>query len=89
MSHFVYIILCEDNSLYTGYSTDYKRRFNQHLVGKGAKYTKSHRPKEIIYIKEFTDKSLALKYEYKIKQLSKKDKIELVNSLDNELYRKK
>jgi putative endonuclease len=77
--HFVYILLTENNTLYCGYTDDVEKRFQAHLEGKGAKYTKANKPVKIVYQKEFDTKSEALKEEYRIKhKLTKKDKLELI-----------
>lgn len=79
--HFVYILLTEQDTLYCGYTDDVKKRFNAHREGKGAKYTKAHKPVKIVWQKEFPTKSEALKEEYRIKhKLSRKDKLKLINS---------
>ena len=75
---YVYILLCEDGSYYTGYTKDLERRFQQHLNGKGAKYTKSHKPVKIVYYEEFEDDREAMRREYRIKQLSHQEKENLV-----------
>lgn len=75
---FIYILLCSDNSYYTGSTNDIEKRFKDHLTGKGAKYTRSHKPLKIIYQEKFNTKSEALKRESKIKNLSRKQKEELI-----------
>lgn len=72
---YVYILLCADNSLYTGYSDDPEKRFLEHKNGKGAKYTKSHKPLKIVYQEEFKTKSEALKREIEIKSWPREKKI--------------
>lgn len=72
---FVYILLCEDNSLYTGISPDPQQRFLAHQTGKGAKYTKSHKPIKLIYQEAATTRSEALKREIHIKSWSREKKI--------------
>lgn len=74
MPWFVYIILCADQSLYTGVTTDVKKRFQVHLQGKGAKYTRSHLPEKIVYVEDFETRSEALKREVAIKKLTRKEK---------------
>jgi len=76
----VYIILCSDNSLYTGITNDLERRFQQHASKKGAKYFRGRKPVSIVYVEEGHDKSSASKREYKIKQLSKVEKEKLLLS---------
>lgn len=77
-THTVYILKCEDGSYYTGYTTDMEKRLSAHQSGKGAKYTRSHKPIEIIHEEIFPDKSSALKREYEIKQLTREQKEILV-----------
>ena len=79
----VYIIECADGSFYTGYAKDAAKRFEKHLAGKGGAYTRSHKPVRIIYTAKFESKSEALKEEYRIKQLDKKEKYQLINSARN------
>ena len=77
---YVYILKCVDGSLYCGYTTDVEKRFEKHKSGKGAKYTRSHLPLEIVYIEEFETKSDALKRECEIKSMTKLQKEKLINS---------
>ena len=55
----VYILECENDKLYTGITTDVERRFREHLSGRGAKFTRMHRPIQIVYCQEFEDRSSA------------------------------
>ena len=70
----VYILRCRDNSLYTGISTNVLKRVSKHNHGKGAKYTKSRIPVVCVWSQAGLSESAAKKTEFKIKQLSKKDK---------------
>jgi len=79
MPYYVYILLCEDGSYYTGYGTDVKYRFEQHKKGRGARYTRMHKPDKIVYIKAFDSRSEAMKREREIKSLSHSQKQELEN----------
>jgi len=72
--YFIYILLCADGSLYTGSTNNVKKRFKDHVSGKGARYTKSHKPIKIIYTEEFTTKSEALKREAAIKKMGRHEK---------------
>jgi len=81
MSYFVYILLCRDGTYYTGSSNDIEKRFNDHLMGHGARYTKSHKPVKIIYQEEFSTKSEALKREIKIKKMTKTQKVLLLTRI--------
>ena len=77
--YFTYILLTEQNTLYCGYTDDVEKRFQAHLEGKGAKYTRSHKPIKIVYQKEFETKSDAMKEERRIKKLSRFEKLKLIN----------
>ena len=76
---FVYILFCEDGTLYTGVTNNLEKRFADHKAGKGAKYTRSHKPLKIIYSEDLTDRSAALKREREIKSYTKIQKIKLLN----------
>lgn len=76
--HYVYILCCGDGSLYTGWTTNLKRRVTAHQTGKGAKYTRSHGPVELVYSEVLETKSDALKREAAIKKLPRTRKIELM-----------
>ncbi len=78
-NHFVYILLTEIGSYYCGYTNNVEKRFEKHLSGKGAKYTRAHKPIKIVWKKEFNSKSEALKEEYKIKQMTHEQKTSLIN----------
>jgi putative endonuclease len=78
MPYFTYILLCSDKTLYTGYTTDIKRRLEVHNSGKWAKYTRARLPVELVYSESFDTESEARKREYAIKQLSRKEKLELI-----------
>ena len=60
---FAYVLLCSNNSLYRGYTNDLEKRFQKHLSGKGARYTRMHKPIRIVYCEEFDTKAEALKRE--------------------------
>lgn len=72
---FVYILLCEDSSLYTGYSNNIDQRFSDHKNGKGGHYTRSHKPVKLIYQEQFNTQSEALKREFEIKSWTREKKI--------------
>ena len=76
---FVYIIKCKDGSFYTGYTDNLEKRFAKHKSGKGAKYTKSHPPKKIVFSEKFDNKILAQKKEREIKNWSRKEKLNFIN----------
>jgi len=74
---FVYILECQDKTYYTGTTNNLEQRIKNHNLGKGAKYTAGRRPVELIYQETCTNKSDALKREYRIKQLSRLEKAKL------------
>lgn len=73
---YMYILLCSDNSLYTGITKDVEKRFAAHLSGKGAAYTRSHKPMKILYQEQYPSRSEALKREAEIKSWSREAKIQ-------------
>lgn len=79
MSFYCYIVECADGSYYTGWSLDPARRERQHNLGKGAAYTKLHRPVHLVYIEEQPDRSAAMKRERAIKTLSHTQKARLIS----------
>ena len=81
----IYIIKCGDNSLYTGWTNNLEKRFQEHCKGQGAKYTKGRGPLEIVYHEVFDNKIDAMKREYAIKKLSRKEKDILVESFKGRL----
>lgn len=76
---YVYILRCKDGTLYTGSTDDVVRRAEVHNSGKGAKYTRGRTPVEVVYAEECETYSAALKREYAIKQLTRQQKLELIN----------
>ena len=76
--YFTYMVLCSDNTLYTGYTDDLKRRMEVHNSGKGAKYTKARLPVELVYWEKHSTKQKAMQHEYAIKQLSRAQKLKLL-----------
>jgi putative endonuclease len=78
MSFYVYILLCIDGSFYTGYTGDLDSRTKLHQNGKGARYTKVHKPERVAYAELFNSRSLAMKREREIKKLSHQQKLDLV-----------
>lgn len=73
-THYVYIIECSDGSYYTGYTTDVERRVEEHNDGTGAKYTRGRTPVTLQHVESFDSQSAAMKREYDIKQLSRREK---------------
>ena len=80
--YYIYTLRCADGSLYTGITTDVKRRMRQHLghIKGGAKYTARHRPESLVMLWQTEEKSPAMRLEYAIKHLPKSDKERLIRS---------
>ncbi|WP_435118151.1 GIY-YIG nuclease family protein [Halolamina sp. C58] len=78
--HYVYVLSCADDTLYTGYTTDVARRVAEHDAGEGAKYTRGRTPVEPVHVECFETKSAAMSREHEIKQLSRAEKERLVES---------
>ncbi len=76
--NYTYMLKCSDGTLYTGWTNDLEKRVEAHNSGKGAKYTKARRPVELAYYEEFETKEQAMKREYAIKQLGRKEKQKLI-----------
>ena len=70
----VYMLLCDDNTIYTGITNDLKKRFENHISGKGAKYLRGRKPLEIVYTENFQNRSMASKREMEIKKLNRRKK---------------
>ncbi|MDD5412189.1 MAG: GIY-YIG nuclease family protein [Methylobacter sp.] len=81
----VYIILCTDDTLYTGITNDVARRFNQHVDKQGAKYFRGRQPKQLVYVEPGHDRSSASKREVVIKKLPRLEKLQLLGSDINKI----
>lgn len=79
----VYIILCSDNSLYTGITTDLQRRFCQHASGTGAKYFRGRQPREVVYQESGHTRSTAGRREVTIKNMARAEKLALISLGEN------
>jgi putative endonuclease len=79
--YYTYIILTEKNTFYCGYTDDVQKRFQAHLEGKGAKYTRANKPVKLVYQKEFDTKSDAMKEEARIKKLTHKEKLDILTNI--------
>ena len=82
MSWYVYMLRCGDGSLYTGCTDNVERRLAVHQSGKGAKYTRSRLPLELVYQEEAADRSAALRREAAIKALPRAKKLALLQNKD-------
>ena len=83
--HFVkpyhlYLLECEDGTLYTGVALDLEKRFVQHLLGLGAAYTRSHPPRRVLACRSYPSKGEALSAEYALKQIRREQKLQFFKS---------
>src|SRR3989304_3451341 len=76
-SYYVYLLLCDDGSYYTGYTNNIASRLERHKKGCGARYTRMHRPKRIVHVEEFKTRGAATRRERQIKALSHREKHQL------------
>ena len=76
--HYVYVLQCADDSLYTGYTTDVERRVAEHDAGEGATYTRGRTPVELVHVERHGSRSAALSREHEIKALSRGQKEALI-----------
>lgn len=74
----VYILQCGDGTLYTGWTNCIEKRFIAHQLGKGSKYTRSRLPVRLVYVEPCENKQMAMRREYQIKQLTRAEKLELI-----------
>ena len=77
--NYAYILKCKDNTLYSGWTNDLTARVAAHNAGKGAKYTKSRLPVELVYFETFETKEEAMRREWEFKKLSRAQKLELID----------
>jgi putative endonuclease len=73
-------VKCGDGSLYTGVTTEVLRRIDMHNAGKGAKYTRSHLPVQLVYSEAHVDQPTALKRELSIKKMTRGEKLKLIEA---------
>lgn len=74
------MVLCADDTLYTGISNDVPKRIDAHNSGKGAKYTKPRLPVKLVYLEASTDRSSASKRESVLKKLTRAEKLKLIKA---------
>ena len=82
MPCYVYLLRCQDGSLYTGWTNALEKRVAAHQSGKGARYTRAHRPVALVYVETFDTKKKAMQREYQLKQLTKAQKEALVSTYE-------
>lgn len=83
--NYTYMLQCSDGTYYTGWTNDLKKRLQSHNSGNGAKYTRSRRPVSLVYCEAFATKQEAMRREYALKQLSRREKQALISSNTNEI----
>ena len=76
--YFCYLLRCRDGSLYTGWTTDLDRRLKAHNSGRGARYTRSRRPVELVYRESFPTRHEAMHRECEIKRMTREEKLRLI-----------
>ena len=82
--NYTYILRCSDGSLYTGWTNDLENRLRAHNSGRGARYTKSRLPAELVYYEKFGSREEAMSREWHIKRLSRAEKLRLIESRNSE-----
>ncbi|MEM3378168.1 MAG: GIY-YIG nuclease family protein [Candidatus Bathyarchaeia archaeon] len=87
MPFYVYILLCEDGSFYTGYTKNIDMRIELHVRGKGARYTRIHKPERVVYVELFDSRAKAMRREREIKKMTHQQKLDLINSQDPDTHR--
>ena len=83
--NYTYIVKCSDGSLYTGWTNNLEKRIKDHNAGRGAKYTKARRPVVLVYKEEFPTKQEAMKREWEIKRLSRKERLSMIENSKSEV----
>jgi len=79
LKNYVYILRCNDDTLYTGWTNDLENRLKMHNSGMGAKYTRGRGPCELVYFETFDTKQEAQKREYAIKKMTRGEKLVIIN----------
>ena len=78
--NYVYMLRCRDGSLYTGWTNDLEKRLKAHNSGSASKYTRTRLPAELVYFEEWESKEAAMSREWHIKQLSREEKLKLIEN---------
>lgn len=76
--NYTYIVKCSDGTLYTGWTNNLEKRIAAHNDGKGAKYTKTRRPVTLAYYEEFSTKEEAMRREWEIKHMTRREKMAVI-----------
>lgn len=83
MAYYLYMLRCEDGSIYTGIAKDYLKRYEEHINGKGAKYTKAHKVVKLERVFLCDSRSIACSLENKLKKYAKKEKESVISNPDD------
>lgn len=81
--NYTYLLRCSDGSLYCGWTNDLEKRLASHNAGTGGKYTRTRRPVKLVYYEEHPTKQEAMRREYRIKRLTRQEKLNLIKSGDS------
>lgn len=84
-NNYTYMVRCADGSLYCGWTNHLENRICAHNEGRGAKYTKSRRPVELVYYETFSTKQDAMRREWEIKHMTRAEKLGLIASVSGRL----
>ncbi|MCI7742448.1 MAG: GIY-YIG nuclease family protein [Clostridiales bacterium] len=81
--NYVYMLRCRDGSLYTGWTNDLEKRLKAHNSGTASKYTRTRLPAELVYFEEWESKEAAMSREWHIKQLTREEKLKLIENMSS------
>ena len=81
--NYVYMLRCRDGSLYTGWTNDLEKRLKAHNSGVASKYTRARLPAELVYSEEWESKEAAMSREWHIKQLTREEKLKLIENMSS------
>lgn len=83
IANYTYMVRCSDGTLYTGWTNHIEKRLQDHNSGKGAKYTRSRTPVELVYLERSDTKQEAMRKEVYYKRLTRRQKEEMIASGQN------
>ena len=81
--NYTYIVQCSDGTYYTGWTNDLEKRLAAHQAGRGGKYTRAHRPVELVYVERFATRHEAMRREWVIKRLTHAQKLQLLRQREH------
>lgn len=83
--NYCYILKCSDGTYYTGWTNNLEKRIQAHQNGIGAKYTRGRTPVELVYYETFSTKEEAMRREYEIKHLTRKEKEQIITKISTKI----